>query len=323
METIQTSQVHFEAAAAFCFANKSPKPPPAGGATGVLTTGAAGGSFFSAGLAPKPVNDGVALVVFASFDGIPKVNFGAEFDSVLDSSDDPFGALGFGDSQARHFKADVSLETIQISQVHFEAAAAFCLANRSPKPPLDGALEGALDVGLGVSFAGSETPKTNDGFAADSVLAGAFGLGVSHAAHLSAVFSFEIIQTSHDHRSLFALDAFCFAMKSPKPLDFVSAVTFGGASEVLFSTPNLKEGAVEDGAGAEDFGAFGFGDSQAAHFRADLSLDTIQISHVHFEAADAFCFASKSPKPLVVGAADFTGDFGFSSILDIFGDSDF
>ena len=173
METIQISQVHFEAAAAFCFANKSPKPPPAGGATtGVLATGAAtaGGSFFSTGLAPKPVNDGGAVVDFASFDGIPKVNFGAEFDSALGSSDDPFGALGFGDSQARHFKADMGLETIQISQVHFEAAAAFCLANRSPNPPLNGALVGALEVaGLGVSFVGSETPKPNDGFAADTV----------------------------------------------------------------------------------------------------------------------------------------------------------
>ena len=86
-------------------------------------------------------------------------------------------------------------------------------------------------------------------------------------------------------------------MKSPNPLDFVSAVTFGGASYVLFSTPNLNEGAVEDGSGAADF----------------------------LDSGDAFDFASKSPKPLVVGATDFvgTGDFGFSSIFEIFGDSGF
>ena len=101
---------------------------------------------------------------------------------------------------------------------------------------------------------------------------------------------------SHDHRSLFALEAFCFAMKSPNPLDFVSAVTFGGASE-LFSTPNLKDGAVEDSAGASVLGA---GDG-------------------------GFCFASKSPKPLVVETAGLAGvgDFGFSSTFESFGDSGF
>ena len=101
MDTIQISHVHFEADAAFCFAKRSPKPPLAG-ATGAVATGAAttGGavSFFSAGLAPNPVKDG-ALDVFASFEGIPKVNFGAEFDSFLDSLDDTFGAFGFGASQ--------------------------------------------------------------------------------------------------------------------------------------------------------------------------------------------------------------------------------
>ena len=129
---------------------------------------------------------------------------------------------------------------------------------------------------------------------------------------------------SHDHLSLFALEAFCFAMKSPNPLDF-TAVTFGGASE-LFSTPNLKDGAVEDGAGAAAFGAFGFGASHATHFRAEISFDTMQISQTHLVAADAFCFASRSPKPLVVATAglDGVGDFGFSSTLDeIFGDSGF
>ena len=114
--------------------------------------GAAGVSFFAAGVAPKPVKDGVVVVdVFASLDGIPNVNFGAEFDSVLDSLDDTFGAFGFGASQARHFNAEISLETIQISQVHFEAEAAFCFANKSPKPPLDGAEE---VVALRVSFSG-------------------------------------------------------------------------------------------------------------------------------------------------------------------------
>lgn len=133
---------------------------------------------------------------------------------------------------------------------------------------------------------------------------------------------------SHDHLSLFSLEAFCFAMKSPNPLD-LDAVTFGGAvtSELVFSTPNLKEGAVEDGAGAAfDFGAFGFGASHATHFRAEISLETMQISQVHFVAAAAFCFASKSPKPLVVATAGLeveAGDFGFSSNFEIFGDSGF
>lgn len=127
---------------------------------------------------------------------------------------------------------------------------------------------------------------------------------------------------SHDHLSLFALEAFCFAMKSPNPLDF-TAVTFGGALE-LFSTPNLKDGAVEDVAGAA-FGAFGFGASHATHFRAEISLDTMHISQTHFVAADAFCFASKSPKPLVVATAGLgAGDLGFSSAFDeVFGDSGF
>ena len=94
------SHTHFEAADAFCFAKRSPKPPLAG-ATGALAIGAAttgGGvdSFFSAGLAPKPVKDGVVVDVFASLEGIPKVNFGAEFDSVLDSLNDTLGAFGFG-----------------------------------------------------------------------------------------------------------------------------------------------------------------------------------------------------------------------------------
>ena len=62
---------------------------------------------------------------------------------------------------------------------------------------------------------------------------------------------------SHDHLSLFSLEAFCFAMKSPNPLD-LDSVTFDGAvtSELVFSIPNLKEGAVENGSGAADFGAF-------------------------------------------------------------------
>ena len=119
---------------------------------------------------------------------------------------------------------------------------------------------------------------------------------------------------SHDHLSLFALEAFCFAMKSPNPLD-LTAVTFGGASE-LFSTPNLKDGVVEDGSGTAAFGAFGFGASHATHFRAEISLDTMQISQTHFVAADAFCFASKSPKPLVVATA---GLDGVGDLLDTFG----
>ena len=55
--------------------------------------GAAGVSFFAADIAPKPVKEGV--VVDVSLDGIPNVNFGAEFDSILDSLDDTFAAFGF------------------------------------------------------------------------------------------------------------------------------------------------------------------------------------------------------------------------------------
>lgn len=97
----------------------------------------------------------------------PKTNFGADVGSELCVG---LGAFGFGVSQAKHLAAEASFDTIQMSQDHFDAEAAFCFAIKSPNPLVVGAVvtgavlaTGSTLVGsIGVGFGGAEPNPIND-----------------------------------------------------------------------------------------------------------------------------------------------------------------
>ena len=144
----------------------------------------------------------------------PNENFGA----VVSSADvvGAEGALGFGFSQAGHFATLASFWIIQMSQVHFDAAAAFCFFIKSANPPVTS------------GFGGSGWLTTGAAAAVESL--GACGLGASHAGHFGTDLSLEMQQMSQVYLSDFGA-AFQNELKSP--------VGFGTSyCKIVFSVGN-------------------------------------------------------------------------------------
>jgi hypothetical protein len=106
-----------------------------------------GGAVFSVVLEAPNVKDGFGASDDGAADEVPKEKFGAAAAGA--ASEETFGGLGFGDSQAGHFARSAALDIMQIEQVQLPLVAFFAFDMKSENPPATGAGIGvAISAGL-------------------------------------------------------------------------------------------------------------------------------------------------------------------------------
>ena len=271
--------------------------------------------------APENENEGLA----GSVEPKPEET-GFTASVVPEPKEKGFGSSGFlvsneNDAVAADDSADLPLSPpkLKVGAAGFSVAASgFAAPKLKPEvapPVLPNEKDGfGASAGFSSLFsAGLDPPKENVGGSVFSSVLDAPNVKLEVAAGFDS--------EDAPNVKLGALFSSVFSAEAPKIGAAAGVVPF---SSVL-DAPKLKpeaagvEGAPKENFGASfgssgftSFGGLGFGDSHAEHLKGYfvISLTTQQISQVQVPAEAFFCFAMKSPKPLVTGGT--TGAAGTS-----------